>query len=89
MSIFLTCIDVNTQHLAAAAAAERVFSLFRTTDVCTGRDYYATIKLHELCTDVFVLYENFGAEFQAFNIARSRYIHIMHDTVHENLRIAL
>ena len=27
MSIFLTCIDVNTYHLAAAAAAERVFSL--------------------------------------------------------------
>ena len=25
MSIFLTCIDVNTQHLDAAAAAECVF----------------------------------------------------------------
>ena len=33
MSIFLTCIDVNTQHLAAAAAAESVLSNKQQTSV--------------------------------------------------------
>ena len=64
-SIFLTCIDVNTyHHLAAAAAAERVFSLlsysFSEEQTSSQEEtilniYYATIKLHELCTDVFCI----------------------------------